>query len=222
MTAPDPKLAWRQYVAAQRQQANTEFDMRTAIAGSMTVEPLEPYLGAYLLSKRFKPQITVGPFNQLRQICLDHQTVLGSSNLTVIVLLWRLEDLFPDMLARCLHDHDALSDLLRELKSFADCVAHLRKCFNGTVIVSTPPYPSMRGFEVLDIGQASSGMMAFNTVAQFWTREIAEMEHVRLFDLHGLMLNAGIKQAHDVRKWQLYRSPIQSLSGTISDGCWGA
>lgn len=65
MTAPDPKLACRQYVAAQRQQANPEFDMRTAIAGSMTVEPLEPHLGAYLLSKRFKPQITVGPFNHL-------------------------------------------------------------------------------------------------------------------------------------------------------------
>jgi len=74
--------------------------MRTAIAGSMTVEPLEPHLGAYLLSKRFKPQITVGPFNQLRQICLDHQAVLGSSNLNAVVLLWRLEDLFPDVLAR--------------------------------------------------------------------------------------------------------------------------
>jgi FkbH-like protein len=207
MTATDPKLAWRQYVAAQRQQSNPEFDMRTAIAGSMTVEPLEPHLGAYLLSRRFKPQLTIGPFNQLRQICLDHRAVLGCSNLTVIVLLWRLEDLFPDMLARCLHDHDAVSGLLRELKSFADCVAHLRKSFNGTVIVSTPPYPSMPGFEVLDIGQASSGMMAFNAVAQFWTREIAEMERVRLFDLHGLMLNAGIKQAHDVRKWQLYRQP---------------
>ncbi len=33
------------------------------------------------------------------------------------------------------------------------------------------------------------------------------MERVRLFDLHGLMLNAGIKQAQDVRKWQLYRQP---------------
>jgi FkbH-like protein len=207
MTAPDSKLAWRQYVATQRQQANPEFDMRTAIAGSMTVEPLEPHLGAYLLSKRFKPQITVGPFNQLRQICLDHQAVLGSSNLNAVVLLWRLEDLFPDMLARCLHDPDAVNVLLRELKSFSDSVAHLRKSFNGVLIMSTPPYPSTPGFEVSDTGQASAGMAIFNAISQFWTEEIGRLERVRLFDLHALMLNTGMKQAHDIRKWILYRQP---------------
>src|SRR5215475_7995396 len=207
MTSLDPKLAWRQYVAAQRQQANPEFDMRTAIAGSMTVEPLEPHLGAYLLSKRFKPQITVGPFNQLRQICLDHQAVLGSGNLNAVVLLWRLEDLFPDMLTRCLHNPQALSDLLDEVKSFSDSLAHLRKSFNGVLIVSTPPYPSMPGFELSDTGQASAGMAIFNAIAQFWAEEIGRLERVRLFDLHGLMLNTGMKQAHDLRKWMLYRQP---------------
>ena len=207
MTGPDSKLAWRQYVAAQRQRANPEFDMRMAIAGSMTVEPLEPHLGAHLLSKKFKPRITVGPFNQLRQICYDHQSVLGGNDFNAIALLWRVEDLFPDMLAQCLASPAAVGELLREVKSLADAVAHLRKSFKGTLIVSTPPYPSMPGFELLDMGQASSGMTAFNAVAQFWTREIAQMERVRLFDLHGLMLNAGIKQAQDVRKWQLYRQP---------------
>jgi FkbH-like protein len=207
MTSLDPKLAWRQYVAAQRQQANPEFDMRTAIAGSMTVEPLEPHLGAYLLSKRFKPQITVSPFNQLRQICLDHRAVLGSGNLNAVVLLWRLEDLFPDMLTRCLHNPQALSDLLGELKSFSDSLAHLRKSFNGVLIVSTPSYPSMPGFELSDTGQASAGMTIFNAIAQFWAEEIGRLERVRLFDLHGLMLNTGMKQAHDLRKWMLYRQP---------------
>ena len=211
MTAPDSKLAWREYMAAQKLQPDPQFDLHTAVAGSMTIEPLEPYLGAHLLSKKFKPHITVGPFNQLQQICYDHQSVLGGDDFNAIALLWRVEDLFPDMLAHCLDSPAAVGELLREVKSFADSVAYLRKSFNGTLIVSTPPYPSMPGFGVLDMGQASSGMTAFNAIAQFWIQEIAKMERVRLFDLHGLMLNAGIKQAQDVRKWQLYRQPYTEL-----------
>jgi FkbH-like protein len=207
MTGQDPKTVWRQYVAAQNQQPNPECDMSTAIAGSMTVEPVEPYLGAHLLSKKFKPRITVGPFNQLRQICYAHRAVLGASDFNAIALLWRLEDLFPDMLARSINSSNALAELLQEVKGLADAVAHLRKSFQGTLIVSTPPYPYMPGFEVLGIGQASAGMMVFNAIAQFWTKEIASLERVRLLDLHGLMLNGGMKQAHDVRKWLLYRQP---------------
>jgi FkbH-like protein len=207
MNTAEPKANWREYIAAQRQRENPDFDISIAIAGSITVEPLEPYLGAYLLSRKFQPKITVGPFNQLRQICYDHVVALGGRDSNVIALLWRIEDLFPEMLARCLADPDGLDDLLREVKSFVHAAAHLRQTFSGTMIVSMPPYPQMPGFEVLDIGQASSGMTIFNEISQLWTQEIASLEGVRLFDLHGLMLHAGMKQAHDSRTWLLYRQP---------------
>jgi FkbH-like protein len=203
----DPISVWREYVAEQKRRPNPEFNLSMTIAGSMTVEPVEAYLGAHLLSKKFTPQITIGPFNQLRQICRDHKTLLGGANFDAIVLLWRLEDLFPDMLARCLNGTVAVDELLSEVGGLADSVALLRKSFEGTLIVSTPPYPSMPGFEVLQIGQAFSGMAIFNSISQFWTQEMARQESIRLFDLHGLMLNAGMKQAHDIRKWLLYRQP---------------
>jgi FkbH-like protein len=206
MTNADPKALWRQYIADQTQQP-AEFDINIAIAGSMTAEPLTPYLGSHLLSKQFKPHITIGPFNQLRQICCDYQTTLGARDITAIVLLWRLEDLFPDMLARCLYDAGAVSDVLREVKVFADAIAHLRQSFKGTLIVSTPPYPSLPGFEVLDIGQASVGMTVFSALSRCWTEELMRLERLRLFDLYGLMLHTGMQQAHDPRKWQLYRQP---------------
>lgn len=211
MTTSDSKTIWQRHLAAEKQQRNSEFDTRIALAGSMTVEPLEPYLGAHLLTKNFKPHITIGPFNQLRQICYDHQSVLGRNDFNAIVLLWRAEDLFPDILSRCLDNSAALDDLLREVRVLADSVAHLRNSFKGTLIVSTPPYPSMLSFDVRDMGQASAGMMVFHAICQFWTQEIARLERVRLFDLHGLMLNAGIKQAHDVRKWLLYRQPYTEV-----------
>jgi FkbH-like protein len=207
MTSPDPKSVWRQYVTAEEQGSNPDIDVSVVIAGSMTVEPLEPYLGAYLLSRKFRPRFTVGPFNQLRQICYDHVAVLGGGDFDVIALLWRVEDLFPDLLTRCLESPSAVADLLGELKGLVDGVAHLRNSFKGTLIVSTIPYPSMPGFEVWDIAQASSGMATFNAISRFWTHEIGGLERVRLLDLHGLMLNAGMKRAHDARKWLLYRQP---------------
>jgi len=205
--ALDPKSHWRQYLAAQKQLPKVEFDMRVAIAGSMTVEPLEPYLGAHLISKKFKPCIAVAPFNQLRQICHDYKQVLGRNDLDAIALLWRVEDLFPDILAACLDNPAPVEDLLRELKELAGSVGRLRKSFNGTLIVSTPPYPLLPGFELLDIRQALEGMAVFSAVLQFWTQEIARLERVRILDLHGLMLSLGTKHAHDSRKWLLYRQP---------------
>ena len=207
MMALDPKSHWRQYLAAQKQLPKVEFDMRVAIAGSMTVEPLEPYLGAHLISKKFKPCIAVAPFNQLRQICHDYKQVLGRNDLDAIALLWRVEDLFPDILAACLDNPAPVEDLLRELKELAGSVGRLRKSFNGTLIVSTPPYPLLQGFELLDIRQALEGMAVFSAVLQFWTQEIARLERVRILDLHGLMLSLGTKHAHDSRKWLLYRQP---------------
>ena len=207
MMALDPKSHWRQYLAAQKQLPKVEFDMRVAIAGSMTVEPLEPYLGAHLISKKFKPCIAVAPFNQLRQICHDYKQVLGRNDLDAIALLWRVEDLFPDILAACLDNPAPVEDLLRELKELAGSVGRLRKSFNGTLIVSTPPYPLLPGFELLDIRQALEGMAVFSAVLQFWTQEIARLERVRILDLHGLMLSLGTKHAHDSRKWLLYRQP---------------
>jgi len=210
MTPADPKSLWRQHVAGTH-DGPAEAALRVALAGSLTVNPLEPYLGAYLLGRKITPQITVGPFNQLRQICFDHTTILGAVD--VIVMLWRVEDLFPLMLAGALRDPQAIPGLLQEVRGLADAIAHLRRVFNGTLIVSTPPYPTYPGFELWDVRQASCGMPVFHAVSQLWSDAVGQMERVRLLDLHGLILDIGVRHAHDVRKWQLYRQPY-------TEGLW--
>lgn len=206
MTASDSRLAWRRYLAEPR-QSPPESELRIAVAGSHTVDPVEPYLGGYLLGRKFSPRITIGPFNQLRQICYDHQMVLGRGDFKAIALLWRVEDLFPELLVRCLDNPSAVEELLREVKAFADAVAALRQTFDGTLVVSTPPYPSLPGYELLDTSQASTGCLVFNAISRYWIQEIAKVDRVRLLDLQGLLLNAGVQQAQDVRKWHLYRQP---------------
>jgi FkbH-like protein len=204
MTPADPRSRWRQYRAEPGDGADKP-ELAVALAGSITVEPLEPYLGAYLLSRTIRPRITVGPFNQLPQICFNHSRLLGAVD--VIILIWRVEDLFPEMLGRAIQDPQAMSSLLEEVRGLADAVAHLGHTFGGTVIVSSPPYPTYPGFELADIRQGLCGMRVFQAISQLWSERVGRMERVRLFDLHGLVLEIGVRQAHDVRKWQLYRQP---------------
>ena len=206
MTVLDANSVWRKYIA-QKKADGSAFDLRVAVGGSMTAEPLEPYLGAHLLAKKFQPRITIAPFNQLQQLCYDPNSVLGDKDFNVVVLLWRIEDLFADMLSRCLESATAVESLLQEIQRFAGLVGALRTKFKGTLIVSTPPYPASSGFGLSELGQACAGVRAFHAISQLWIDEISRLERVRLLDLHGLIATTGIKHAYDVRKWQLYRQP---------------
>ena len=220
MTGSDLRRRWRQYKADQEQKGGAEVDIRVALAGSMTVEPLEPYLGAQLLRRNFKPSIIAGPFNQLRQICSDPRSTLGRDDINVIVLLWRIEDLFPDMLMHCLRFPGTLSDLLQEVRELVDAVSKLRKSFTGTLIVSTPPYPSVPGFNLLELGQESSGISIFNTISQFWTEQIGKLERVRLLGLQGLLLKVGIDAGPGRSASGCYIvNPTRNISGSKRAGC---
>ena len=205
MTTPAASRSeWGKYTASAH--ASSQEHMHIAICGSMTVAPIEPYLGAHLLRKGFSPTITIGPFSQLWDICFDHHAVLGSREPSAIVLLWRIEDLFPRLLSDGLGEPATLSDLHTELSRFAQAVAQLRRSFAGTIVVSTPPYPSVPGFDLTAV-QAANTMAVFSSLYKFWMEAISGIERVRVFDLHGLLTKVGFGQAHDNRKWLLYRQP---------------
>jgi FkbH-like protein len=201
--AADPKTEWRAYLSQQPKP-----DYIIGVSSSVTADPLAPYLGAHLLGKKYAPQVVFGDFNQLHQACLDHKSFFGRDDLNAIVLLWRLEDMFGGLLAQCLdHPGEALPKLFDELRGLAAAVAKLRKDFKGTLVVAVPPYPAIPGYEAQDIGQAASGALVYTKLSQLWTEEIAKIGRVRLLDLQGLLLQTGARNAHDARKWALYRQP---------------
>lgn len=209
MTAIDPKTRWRQHLAGTKNESGNV--LRVAIGGSVTAEPLEPYLGAHLLDKGFSPVVTIAPFGQVHRLCLDHESVLEGEKPDAIAVIWRLEDLFPAALAKTLDDPAALQELMQGVQTLADAVAHLRKSFAGTIVVSVPPYPAMPGFEVQELTQYGAGMAAHAAACALWEGEMRKLEHVRLLDLHGLMLHRGAAQAQDARKWYLYRQPYAEV-----------
>jgi FkbH-like protein len=205
MTAADLKTAWRQYHASALAKMEPG-KLEIAVTGSMTAQPLEPFLGANLVARGLSPAIQFGPFNQVRQVCRDHEAVLGAEP-DAIVLLWRLEDMYLDVLSRGLDDAGALDELFRDVRELARDVFDLRRRFRGILIVSNPPFPSTPLFDLRDITRAGTAMEIFRAVSSLWRAEITRIEGVRQLDLEALLIHAGARHAHDSRTWLLYRQP---------------
>ena len=197
MQTADKRSQWRQH---QTNAAVSSPDIRVAIAGSMTVEALTPYLGSYLLGRSFRnPHIFSGPFGQILQICRDYRNFFPE-NPDVIVLLWRIEDMFPHIL-------EDLPALLDAEAMFAHAVRALRESFKGIIIVSMPPYPSTSMFDVTDLEQPATGAVLYRKVVQVWAEHMTGIARLRLIDLDALERKVGDDAVHDPRKWFLYRQP---------------
>ncbi|HTK85918.1 MAG TPA: HAD-IIIC family phosphatase [Patescibacteria group bacterium] len=196
MSVADPGKVWRKFKSG----GGASPDITVGIAASVTAEPIESYLGAYLLGRGFKhPRLTFGPFNQLPQVCRNHVQAFGDTP-DAIVLLWRTEDLFADLLAEPDKALAAVNDL-------GDALSILRRNFSGTIIVSAPPYPTVPDFDVRQIDQTFMGAALSSRIRDLWMSRVASIERVRMIDLQALQTQAGIDASFDPRKWYLYRQP---------------
>ena len=210
MHPSDPKLIWIQYSAKLKKKQTSGNDlMRVGLAGSFTMDPLVPYLGGCLLKKGIPgPVLSVGPFNQLYQLCFDPAAAFGKDALHGIVLLWRVEDLVPVLLEKAsVGDVQAAESLFEELDRFQSAIHNLRKSFEGTLIISTPPYPSLPSFDILEMDQPVAGMMLHNNILRRWTDGLNSIGRIKIIDMNGLLLQEGFACSHDARKWYLYKQP---------------
>lgn len=201
---------WREYSRSLKTNLELQHDLRVGVAGSFTVDNLIPHIGGCLLRKGFSaPDIVPGPYNQIHQLCLDHRSVLERDyDFDALVLLWRLEDLAPELLESALaQDEKSFERLAQDIREFAQAIAGLRGRFSGTVVVSTPPYPALGSFDVRDLGQYERGRAVYQHLVDIWNKALEPLEGVRTFDLAGLVMSAGFEAAHDARKWYLYRQP---------------
>jgi FkbH-like protein len=183
-------------------------DHRIAVAGTMTVDPIVPYLGTDLARATGQlPSIAVGPYDQLLQICFDWQTVLGGDPDT-IVLLWRIEDfLRQEFLAFLCGEPDALAHAEARVAELAGAVGHLRASFAGTIVLAVPPFPHGPFIDIRHVNNARHAGRFHTAVT---TRIIAAVDaigQVELFDLDGVQRHLGIENTIDVRKQYLYRQP---------------
>ena len=193
----EPKQLWRRFTTRSLNGIDAnENPLKIGIAGSFTTDPLVPYLGGQLLRRGLtNPTLTVGPYNQIYQLCFDPQTLLG--DVDIIVILWRLEDLLKD-------NFDAVQS---EIDRLLDAIQTLRKKFDGMLIVATPPYPQIPAFDVHDLQQPSSGSIFYSSIVQRWTDGLNQVGGIQLLGLDTLLSQSGYEASQDIRKWYLYKQP---------------
>jgi FkbH-like protein len=207
-TAIEAKKVWRGYMA--RGQAETPA-LRIGLAASFTAETLVPFIGSALLAEETTPAITVAPYNQLFQTCLDAQgSFHGPSD--VIVLLWRLEDLMLDEIAAFAGgDASALRRAGDKLDALVGAIRQLRSNFSGMIIVGVPPYPTGPAANVLALDNAV-GLGGFHrTLAGQFADEMGRTEGVHLIDLDAVQRQVGMAASDDARYRYLYRQPFSDV-----------
>jgi FkbH-like protein len=204
--------AWRDYSRELKQGFVEKHLIKTfGLAGSFTVDALSPYLGGELLLKGVEaPSFAVAPHNQLHQLCLNPSEVFGEDGLSAIILLWRLEDLFLKPLEQALSDEQQISSLMDGLDALLQAIGTLRKKYSGSLIVSTPPYPSLLSFDPREPAASSRGMDLHGLLSRHWSEGLARIERIHTFELHGLLQQVGYDASRDPLKWYLYKQPYSN------------
>jgi len=169
------------------------------LAGSFTVDALTRLLAKDLSSKGFdKPDFHVAPYNQLIQLSMNPEAVLGAPT-DALIVLWRIEDITPDPLNT--------AQGMDDLSQFIDAIALLRQSYKGTIIISNPPYPSAPEFEAHDLNQAETGLSAYNQYLSNWIKGVSDIDGLNHLNLAGLLHGYGANNAQDSRGWYLYKQP---------------
>jgi predicted enzyme involved in methoxymalonyl-ACP biosynthesis len=206
--AIEAKKVWREHLA--RGEAETPA-LRIGLAASFTAETLVPFIGAALLAEGANPAVTVGPYNQLFQTCLDPQSSFhGPSD--VILLLWRFEDLMLDEItAFAGGDASAVRRAGEKLDALVGAIRQLRRTFSGMVIVGVPPYPAGPAANVLALDNPG-GLGGFHrTLTGQFADEIGRSEGVYLVDLDAVQRQVGMVASDDARYRYLYRQPFSDI-----------
>jgi FkbH-like protein len=190
---------WRDHA----QRGAGSIDYHVGVAGTMTVDPVVPFLGEGLLDRGFYPAISVGPYNQIFQVCLEGEQAFdspaGTRPLDALVLIWRIEDLVPAG-----GDVSRARDVLTDLCGAVD---QLLAQFTGSVVVSVPPMPDDAYLGWRDLSYTHGIAAIHRAVVVDLMAFLADRPRVLALDLDLLQRAHGMVSASDPRKWLLYRQP---------------
>ena len=190
------------------QQASTHASTEIFLAGSFTLDSLIPYIKGHFLEEGVTANIEAAPFNQVLQFCRRPESYIDTTAPPdTICLIWRIEDLFPRALENTLYGEPFLAELKNEIDLVIEDVRRIREWYQGTIIVSNPPFPQFPGFATHEVGMGEASGRIFRDISQYWSERAATLPLITTVDLQGLLLQQGITSAHDARKWYMYRQP---------------
>lgn len=183
--------------------------LRVVIAGTVTTQPLEPYLWISLLGAGWNASVTHAPYHQLySELLTPGSTLRAEPAPDVVVLLWRMEELLATPLTLLATDPaGARAAMEAELEQFASAIRAFSSTSRATVIVSNPPRPTVRPLGLLD-ARLAQGIAALHAdTLSYWRRLLARLEQVHLLDLDGLQRDFGASRTENPKLWLLAKMP---------------
>lgn len=179
------------------------------VAGTFTVDPLVPYLGIkYRGEDAAVPRISVAPYDQIFQVCLNWRTMFADPTPSAIILIWRIEDMLRSELQDFLRgDANGLQRAHDKVEELRGAIARLRESFNGAVVVSVPPFPHGPDHDIRGARTAATAGAFHRRLVDRWITAVDDMTGVSLIDLDSSQRYVGIEKSVDPRKWYLYRQP---------------
>jgi FkbH-like protein len=201
------KATWRQFHANQEISGDIP-DLRIGLAATFTANTLSQFVGAHLISEGYKPNIAVGPYNQLFQVCLDPKSHFGAT-CDAIALLWRIEDLMGQELDAFLNrENAALARACDKLALLAGAISNLRSNFSGTVIISIPAVPTGLPVNLSSLDYATRLGHFHRTMTARFIEIVDKLQDVRPVDFDSVQREVGFAASFDPRQWYLYRQPF--------------
>ena len=201
--------AQRRWLAHRRDSASAQGpSVRIGLTATFTAESLEPFLGAALLDEGVVPAFSIADYNQVHQVALDPEGTLGPVD--VIVVLWRLEDLYPDAVAAAAGgDGPAFAEIIDGARELGALLAAMAGLVAHPVVVSTAPHPRPVG---IDLADSTTGMRLarLRDAADQALTDALGGAQVRRADLHSWQLIHGADRAIDAVKDRVYRQPYTS------------
>jgi FkbH-like protein len=179
------------------------------VAATFTAEPLVPYLGVkYTADDAAIPVITIAPYDQIFQVCLNWKVMFANRVPTAIIIMWRIDDYlrseFQDFLRGKPEGLDRALDKIEELRA---AVVTLRQSFSGTIVVSIPPFPHGADHDIRAARTASTAGLFHRRIVEQWVTSMDDIVGVSLLDLDSSQRIVGVEKSYDPRKWYLYRQP---------------
>lgn len=182
--------------------------IRIGIAASYTVDAIEPVLVETLLDSGIKSSISIAPYNQIFQLCYNGVEEYFQTTPNVIILLIRIEDLFPDLVRRSVYiKSNEQDDLAEEMVKLISAINTLHENFEGLIFASTLPYPSNFSFDINKLNQITKGRLIHQKLQKKWVTELSSLSRLKFLDVDGCLSNLGYQNCYDARKWYLYKQP---------------
>jgi len=191
--------------------------VNVAVLRSVTLEPMVPYVRAMGIAEQFDLRVSLGEYNQFEQEIFSAGPLCGTAP-DVVVLLARLEELAPQLLARfAAADADkkaaALCEVTERMRSWIsalrDRFAHAQILLHG---MEQPASPALGLADVRVEGGQREFVRALNDRLGVLCREHTGTYYV---DVDSCIAEIGRRAAYDVKLMAHARLPY-SVAGQLA------